>query len=120
MSQIKEENVICTEDDKTKCDNRQNKQENTQLVNIKTQKITIKSVIKQALEVIYESQLLILIIGLLLFFKTMVIYKLVIFPNKPIDWQYSSKVILFISASVKLLKSIISSILFKNSFGKLS
>lgn len=104
MSQIKEENVICTEDDKTKCDNRQNKQdkqnkqENTQLANIKTQKITIKSVIKQALEVIYESQLLILIIGLLLFFKTMVIYKLVIFPNKPIDWQYSSKVILFISA----------------------
>ena len=53
-------------------------------VNTEKKKFNLKQVLKKTIEIIFESRIIVIIIGLLLLLKTLYIYKLVIFPVKPI------------------------------------
>lgn len=92
MSQIKEENIILTEDNNEE----KTKYESTDIAVTIPSKRTVKSVIKQALKIIFESRFLILLIGVFLLLKTALIYKYVIFPAS--NLKYLNKEIVFIMA----------------------
>ena len=90
MSQIKEENIILTEDNNEE----KTKYESTDIAVTIPSKRTVKSVIKQALKIIFESRFLIFLIGVFLLLKTALIYKYVIFPAS--NLKYLNKEIVFI------------------------
>ena len=62
----------------------------------------IKKILKNTLEIIYESRIIVIIIGILLLLKTLYIYKLVIFPTKPITWQHTQMAAVFIAIIITI------------------
>ena len=75
----------------------QNNEVNELILYKESKKKQLDSILKKTLRIIYESRILIFIIGLMLLLKTMYIYNNVIFPTKAIGFTCANREILFIA-----------------------